>query len=248
MSRKLILLNLALLALAGILVWQARVHYLEMKAHERAVLLRSARAVSVLPPPSAPVPAAVAPVQYIEVAQKTLFSKDRNPTVVVEQPAPKPEPPMPALPFYFGQIRLGDPVIFLAIGNGPQKRFYVGDKVGEFTIVGFDNEKITLGWNDKKIDKKLEDLRAKADQQPAQSAATAQAAPAASSAPQVRSLGGAASADASKPDSVVGSDRGDGFRGCVMNDQTPPGTVVDGYRKVVVRGLMGNSCYWEKVK
>jgi hypothetical protein len=38
--------------------------------------------------------------EYIDVAQKTLFSKDRNPNVVIELPPPKPEPPMPALPFY----------------------------------------------------------------------------------------------------------------------------------------------------
>lgn len=249
MSRKLILLNLALLVLAGTLVWQGRRHYLEMKAHEREVLRQSVHASQVLPPPGAPAPAPVAAVQYLEVAQKTLFSKDRNPNVVVEPPPPPQEKPLPAMPVYFGQIRLGDPVIFLAFGNGAQKRYQTGDKVGEFQIVGFTNETITLGWNDKKIEKRLDELKAKGDQgQPAAAAPAQQTAQnPASSGPQVKSLSGPAVLDPSKPDAVLGPDFGD-YRGCVMNDPTPAGAVVDGYRKVVSTTLMGKSCHWEKVK
>ncbi|MBZ5604798.1 MAG: hypothetical protein LAO79_21075 [Acidobacteriia bacterium] len=250
MSRKIILLNLALLALTVTLIWQARKHYLEMKAHEREVLRQSVRPRQVLPPPAVPAPAPVAAVQYIDVAQKTLFNKDRNPNVVVEPPPPPKEKPMPALPTYFGQIRLGDPVIFLAFGNGGQKRFYTGDKVGEFKLIAFDNEKITLGWDDKQVEKRLDELKAKADQGPSQSSAAAAAQPAASPAagsPQIKSLSGPAVLDPAKPDSVLGPDFGD-YRGCVMNDPTPAGAVVDGYRKVVTRTLMGNSCHWEKAK
>ena len=38
------------------------------------------------------------------------------------------------------------------------------------------------------------------------------------------------------------------LRACVMGDTTPSGTVVDGYKKIEVRGLMGMDCHWEKVK
>jgi hypothetical protein len=254
MNRKIILLNLALLALTAALGWQARRHYLDMKAHEREVLQRTVSARQVLPPPPAPQPVPVAPMQYVDVAQKTLFSKDRNPNVIIEVPPPKPEPPLPALPTYFGQIGIGDkPIIFLSIGNGAQKRFQAGDKVGDFQLVAFDRERITLGWNDKKVERKLEDLKAKVDQAPAAPLGAYQAppppsAPNSASGSRVKAIGGSAS-DPSKPDSAVGTTiSGTDFRGCVAGDTTPAGTVVDGYRKMTPRTLMGNSCFWEKVK
>jgi len=247
MSRKMILLNLALIALTATLIWQARKHYLEMKAHEQEVLRRAAHARPVLPPPPPQAPPPVAPAQYIDVAQRTLFSADRNPVVVVEPPKPKPEPPMPALPSYYGQIRIGDPVIFLSIRGPEQKRYHAGEKVGDFEIVSFDQDKITLGWNDKKIEKKLDDLKVKTEApQQAQSAAVAPPSPASRGA-QVKLLGG--SGDARAPDKTIGDTiSGTEYKACVMNDPTPAGSVVDGYKKVVTRTLMGNSCLWEKVK
>jgi len=264
MSRKIILLNLALLALTAAFIWQARRRYVDMRAHEQKVLAQRVAAKPVLPPPAVPTTpsAPVAAVQYIDVAQKTLFAKDRNPNVVVEPPPPPKEKPMPALPVYYGQIRLGDPVIFLAIGNGSQKRFQAGDKVGEFQLISFDNQKITLGWDDKKVEKNLDELKAKADQANTSSgnqSGAGAAAPATVARPVADSSAGApptrpaapssstSSSSSSKSDNVFGPDFGD-YRGCVMNDPTPAGTVVDGFRKVVARTLMGNSCKWEKVQ
>jgi hypothetical protein len=257
MNRKIVLLNLALLALAGALGWQARRHYLEMKAHEREILLRSAQARQVLAPPPLPQPAPVAPVQYIDVAQRTLFAKDRNPNVILDPPPlPPPEKPIPPMPTYYGQIGFVDPpVIFLTIGNAAQKRFQAGDKVGDFKLVSFDRDTITLGWNDKRVERKLDDLKSKVDQAPQGPVAGSYQAPAlpssstgGSGGSRVKVLGGSSSdpvrADSTVGDTISGSD----FRGCVMNDSTPAGAVVNGYRKVVTRTLMGNSCYWEKAK
>jgi hypothetical protein len=275
MSRKIILLNFALLALAGTMIWQARKHYLEMKAHEREVLQRSVRPTPVLPPPSIPAPAPVAAIQYTEVAQKTLFAKDRNPTVIIETPPPKPEPPMPALPTYYGQMNFGDPVVLLSIRNGEQKRFHVGDKVGDFKLVRFDRDRIVFGWNDKEVEKKLDELKVKSDQssQLQGQAPANQASPGSvpfnplslsgpsprnpaptqdpvSKGPSVRSVSGSSSSDDTvKPDSPVGNTiSGTEFRVCSLSEPTPAGTVVDGYRKVVSNTMMGKTCYWEKVK
>jgi len=257
MNRKIVLLNLALLALAGALGWQARRHYREMKAHEREILLRSAQTRPVLAPPPLPQPAPVAPVQYIDVAQRTLFAKDRNPNVILDPPPPPPpEKPIPPMPTYYGQIGFVDPpVIFLTIGNTPQKRFQAGDKVGDFKLVSFDRDTITLGWNDKKVERKLDDLKAKVDQAPQGPVAGSYQAPAppspsgaASSGSRVKPLGGSSS-DSVRSDSAVGvTINGTDFRGCMMNDPTPDGAVVDGYRKNIRTTLMGKSCYWEKVK
>jgi hypothetical protein len=150
-------------------------------------------------------------------------------------------------------MSFGDPAILLSVNGGAQQRFHKGEKAGAFEIVGFDNEKITLRWNDKTIERKLSELKPKEAEQPAPMRGAYQAtAPAPlAGGPVVKSVGGGPAAsdpDKNKPDPVMGIDRGDGFYGCQMNDPTPSGTVVAGYRKVVSQTLMGKACYWEKVK
>jgi hypothetical protein len=250
MNRRLILLNLVLLALAGLLGWTLRQRWLEARAHERAIFERAAQKKALLPPPPLQTVAPVSAVQYLGVAQQMLFSKDRNPNVPIEAPPPPPpEPPMPPLPSYYGQIAIADPVVFLSLGNAAQKSYRKGDKVGPFELLAFDREKITLGWNGKTVDRRLEELRPKESQQQQNASNTPPPAAAQSPAPSgVRSLGGSASPGNDAPDSKIGVDMGAGNRACVMGDTTPDGTVVNGYKKIVSQTLMGRSCHWEQVK
>src|SRR5262249_57192654 len=106
----------------------------------------------------------------MNVRQKPLSQKDRNPNVAIEPPPPPPDPPMPPLPIYFGQIGIGEPVIFLAINGGTQKRFSAGDKVGQFKIISFDRDNIVLEWNNKKIERKLAELKPRDGDQGGQAA------------------------------------------------------------------------------
>ncbi|MGH9721534.1 MAG: hypothetical protein ACRD8O_15095, partial [Bryobacteraceae bacterium] len=96
MKRKLILLNLALIAAIAAVGWRLRQDRLVRDAHQRAVIeLR----VPTPPPPPTPPPApspAVTASSYVDIAQKMLWTRDRNPQVVVEPPPP-PKPP-PAIP------------------------------------------------------------------------------------------------------------------------------------------------------
>jgi mannose-6-phosphate isomerase-like protein (cupin superfamily) len=46
----------------------------------------------------------------------------------------------------------------------------------------------------------------------------------------------------------LGVDMGSGFRSCVPGDDSPNGTIVDGYRKNLFPSPFGNSCAWEKIK
>lgn len=151
MNGKIILLNLALLALAGVCVYQIRVKHREAAAHEQTVLSRAPRPPAVVaPPPVTPV-RPPQPAEYMEVAQKTLFSKDRNPNVVVQAPPPPPPPPpMPALPTYTGQMALGEPVIFLTLQGVEQKGYRAGDEIGPFTVVAFDRDTVTFDWQGKR--------------------------------------------------------------------------------------------------
>ena len=45
-----------------------------------------------------------------------------------------------------------------------------------------------------------------------------------------------------------GQNVGQGYRGCVAGDNSPAGTIVDGYRKVMTTSPFGVSCGWEKVQ
>jgi hypothetical protein len=46
----------------------------------------------------------------------------------------------------------------------------------------------------------------------------------------------------------LGKDMGDGYRACVAGDDSPSGTVLDGYRKLSHSSPFGVSCGWEKIK
>ncbi len=246
MNRKLVLLNLALLTLVASLAWLLRARWIEEQVHERAIFEQAVRAKALLPPPPPPALKPATPAEYIDVAQKMLFSKDRNPTVVVEVPPPKPDPPVPPLPQYHGQMAIGDPVVFLSIDSkGDQKSYRAGEKVGPFELVKFDRDQITLAWGGKTIERKLRDLAPK-EEAAAQTKAAAAAATPASSGPVA--LGSATNLAADKKDSVLGTDTGAGNFTCVAGDTSPAGTVKDGYKKNITHGMFGEVCFWEKVK
>jgi hypothetical protein len=250
MNRRVVAATLALFALTAFLVWLLRVQLREEKTHHYAVMSRAAQKKALLPPPPIDAPQPVMPAQYLDVAQRTLFSKDRNPTVIVEVKPPPPKPPCPPLPSYYGQVSLGVPAIFLSTGGGVQKAYSAGDKIGDkdkFVIVGFDQDKITLSCNDEPMEKKLADLRPK--EKPAAPHVQAAALPAQPQAAS-QSLSAAPLADSGqkKDEEIIGADFGSGFHGCVASDSSPDGTIKDGYRKVISHTMFGQTCHWETVK
>jgi hypothetical protein len=242
------LLSVALLALAGSLGWLLRQKVLESRAHERAVLERAANARPLPAPPPPPAVTPATPADYLNVAEKTLFSQDRNPNVLVDPPKPPPPPPpMPPLPVYFGQMNFGVPVVILTVGKLDQKSYSVGDQVGDFLLESFDRDSIIFDWEGKTVERKLTELGPKDNQQkqaqqqtppPAAAQVQAVAAPAAAPPPPPPS---------NKP-AQIGNDMGGGFFACVSGDTAPNGTVSGGYKKIVTVGLMGQSCLWEQMK
>ena len=244
MNRKIVALNFVLLALLGTLGWMLREHWRQTRAQQLATLAKPPNAKTLIAPPSPVPPEPAVPANYIEVAQKTLFSKDRNPNVVIEVaplPPPKAEEPVPPRPVYYGQMGLGEPVAFLSAEKVGQKGFHAGESVGPFKLVAFNRDTITLEWHGKTLDYPLAELKPK-EPLPVPSAALAPA-PQRSSSPAV--MGAAGVADDKNP--VVGQQNGE-LRQCVPGDQSPAGTVKDGYKKFVVPGPFGPSCHWEPVK
>ncbi len=160
MKRKLLLANLLLVALCVAGAVHLSHEWEDARAREQAVLQKRLRPA--LPPPMAPLRAnpPVKPAGYTEIAQKMLFSKDRNPTVVVEPPPPPKIVPMPPLPLFHGVVDFGDgPMAIMSEGaKGPHRDYQPGDKVGEFTLVALNNEELTLEWEGKTITRKLEEI------------------------------------------------------------------------------------------
>ena len=237
MKRKLLLLNLALVALLAYTGWQLRQEYLAAKARDAAELSRKIKPGA--PPPFTPFaqPGQVAPASYADIAQQMLFDKSRNPDVVIETPKPPPKP-MPALPLYHGQMQFSDGLIaiFSQTSTAPHEAVHIGDQIGQFKLVDVNKDEIVFEWDGKPVRKKVDELlehKVEADL-PAVAVARTEA-PAAPAAPPPPATPG------------PGADNGAGARLCNAGDPSPAGAVVDGFRKVVAPTPFGNICRWDPV-
>jgi hypothetical protein len=255
------LLNLVLLALVAALAWMLRNDWLAGGAKQRAFLERQVQARKIEPPPAVPPVKPFAAAQYFEVADKSLFSRDRNSVIKEEPPPPPPPPPaVPELPSYHGQMNFGHPVVVLSTAKLAQHSYQAGETVGDFKVVRFDQEKIAFDFKGQTVERKLSDLRPKETVAQAQTGAmTPPPPPAAANAPsaltpakpRIASLGGNTDGDDKKntsEDSILGPELGGGDRACVEGDTLPTGATHSGYRKVSMISLLGQLCHWEKQK
>lgn len=250
MKGRLLVLNLLLLAGCAAAAWRLKAMH-EERARRQEAFLKEPAPPAPAPPLSLPAPAPQTPAaNYLAVAQRLLFSKDRNPDVVVEVAAPKPVPP---LPLYYGLMNFGEgPRVILAVQGKGQKTYGVGDRVGEFLLAAVEPEGLVFEWEDRRIRAKFEELRDKsgaAASQPQQAAAQAAPAPAAQPQQAAAPAGATvATLSAAGETKGPGGEEGAPTRPCQPGDNAPAGTVSDGYRKVLARTPFGQSCYWEKVQ
>jgi hypothetical protein len=255
-----IALNILFAAILLAIAWQARLRWDEAQARRRANLNVPVKVVT--PPPVMPAdkPQPVTATKYADVAQKNLFSKDRNPTVVIEPPKPA-EPPkqMPPLPVVFGVLGLpsGTKAIMAEKSGAASRSVHSGDTVGEFKIVALDSKTVTFDWEHKQVTRNIEDLidRSNRAESAPQSPVSGQPAAAASSsgpampipappAPQIQSNAPPVSKDLGTEIGAPGAS----MRACVASDHSPAGSVVDGYKKVTEASPFGQVCRWVPVK
>ena len=232
------LLNLVLLVLAGLAAWRLRAEYQAATRHEYEFL--HAHIPPAPPPPYIPLqpPAPLTPVQYIDIASKDLFSKDRNPTVVIEKQPEPVKPPMPAFPIVRGVLNIGGiTAIMSENAKTLPKEVHVGDKVGEFTLVAINTQDLVLDWNGEQVTKGINELMDHSIPEPV-------AAPPAGPAVDSGKAPPAQIGQKTGP----GADIGSGRKLCVPGDPTPPGTVVDGLKMVKTVTPFGEACTWEPAK
>jgi hypothetical protein len=243
---RLLLLNLALAAAAVVVGMRARDNWVEARKRADVVLGRKVKPAPA--PPFSPMPEfqSLAAADYADVAQHTLFSADRNPTVIVEVAPPKPMPPLPLL---HGVMDLGDGAIAIMSvkKGGGQRGFHPGEKVGEFTLVSISDRELVLEWDGQQIPKKFDELVDRSEQ-----TAAAPAPPAPPAAPAVSNASPAPAASVKTASPPARSGPGEQLtptmRACVPGDNSAPGTVADGYRKVVSETPFGQRCRWELVQ
>jgi hypothetical protein len=240
-NRKLILLNavLALIAVYGGV--QLHDEYKAAKAREAA--LRRSRVTATPAPPFVPLSndPPVLPSGYQNVAAKYLFHPSRNPDVPVElPPPPPPPPPMPALPLFHGQMNLGDgPMVLLSEKPGmAEKAIKPGETIGQFKLVDVNTIDITFAWtfNGELARRSLREL---ADHTPQPAAADSRPVAVASAPPPAPVVKSALGPGEATPY---------GSKMCQPNDNTPDGTVVNGFKKVSIPTPFGKSCLWDPVK
>jgi len=244
LNRKLLTLNVVLVALAIYAGFQLHGQWVAAKAREAAA--RSYRARPVPAAALAPLPQepAVLPSGYKDVAMNDLFDQSRNPNVPVEPPPPPPPPkPVPPLPAFHGMMDIGDgPIAMMSrAGSSEQQEVRAGGMIGEFKLLDFNRQEIALEWEGKVIHKRVDEVADKSatNQQGPSEIAPGTVLPGIvnTQAPQ----------EGPKRDLGPGPDNGGGNRPCQANDSSPAGTTTDGYRKVVIPTLFGNTCYWAPV-
>lgn len=242
MSR-LFLLNVLLLA--GIGMAFLKLTELQDETRKREELVRSSgpKLPNARPVAAIPMPEKTVAANYIDVASRLLFSKDRNPNVIL---TPPPVKQVPALPLAYGVLTLMDPpVVMMAARRGEQQKGYrVGDKVGDWKIVRFDSRNITFQWDGQEYTRRFSDLTDR-EASKAAAAAAVQAEPAAPPPAAASTVLSSANTPSAKGPGVdIGADT----RACLAGDNAAPGTIQDGFRKVVSDSPFGRVCRWEKVK
>jgi hypothetical protein len=240
------LLNIALAAVLVLLGHVLRQRWQEAHLREDSVL---GAKIAPAPPPSMPprpVVPKLQPTSYADVAEKVLFSRDRNPDVIPDVHPPPPPPPVPPFPVAHG-VMIWDgvpPTVILSVGKADQQTYRAGDKVGEFEIASITDRQIVFTWDGKTFVKNISDLE------------TADVAPAAANQAQPAKAPPEAGAPAPPPPQVVQTGPGqnigkDGkMRTCDQNDPSPVGAIVDGYRKVAVPSPLAPNahfCRWDAV-
>jgi hypothetical protein len=246
LNRRLLALNLLLVAVLIYAGFQFHARRVAAQAREAAILSRKVAplAAPVLAP--LPMPSAVIPSAYEDVAQKDLFDQSRNPNVPIELPPPAPPPKdPPPLPYFHGMMNLGDGpfAIMSKSGSAAQEEVHAGGMIGEFKLLDFNLKEITLEWDGRVIHKRADDM--------AKEAGGARPPADFTGGSGIAVMPGVASPPQPPPrltELGPGPDAGNTYRPCQAGDSSPNGAVADGYRKVVRPTIFGNECHWEPVK
>lgn len=239
MKQRLLLLNLALVALLALAGWRLRSTGESAAGREQSVRGRTSAPVTARPetPPVRPAPLVAG--EYADVAQKMLFAQDRNPNVIVEA---APVKIMPPLPVAHGTMELGGVVMALLSEKpaAPHRAYMAGENIGVFKLLSVSREELTLDWEGQKITRRLAELM----EAGARAGSPGAASPANPAPPATTATTTIQTVTPGQPGFQTDTDT----RACQPGDTSPDGTISDGYKKILQPTPFGNSCRWQAVK
>ena len=247
MKGGLILSSVLLAAALAAVIWTGTTQWRQAEARRKAILNTPVKAAPVPPAAPAPQPQAPAAVAYADVAEKDLFSKDRNPNIVIEQ-KPVEEKKMPPLPTLYGVMGMPSGAQALIAERKGESGHSVraGESVGEFKILTLDTQTITFGWNGKEVSRKVDEMM---DRSPAEGGGGSAAPAAAPGGPAVPPPPAVTNSSATgKHGPIQVGTPTDPAYNCLGNDNSPAGTVDDGFRKTIMQSPFGSMCKWVAVR
>jgi hypothetical protein len=253
MRQRLMIVSIVLFAATAAGLWRFRTDY--RQAQERYRILQAAQPAAAPAPAPAPAPGPVQPGSFLDAAAKFLFSPDRNPTVVVEQPKVKPRP---ALPQLYGVMNLGDgPIALMTIKpSDPHKPVRAGETIGEFKLLAASGDHITLEWDGQKIERQVSDLLVRGGGETSAGGGGGGAPISTTGGSQTPGAGpGTQKVNPSVPvpqlEYMIGAPM-QGANGTVYasppGDTAPDGAILNGKKKVVRQTPFGSQAWWEDVK
>ena len=266
MKPRLIVLSVLLVAALSATIWQARVRWNDAQAKREENLNVNlnvkVKPVADAPPAPSAKPEPLPATRYADVATKNLFSKDRNPDVIIDPPKVEVPKPMPPLPIVYGVLSLpsGTRALMAEKPGAGSKPVRVGETIGDFTLVALDSRNITFEWDGKQINRKIEDLadRSGSGAGAATGPAVISSAPPAGSPagqsqaqPPTQASAPATAQNAPPPSGPFGVEigaPGQSRRACRQGDTAPAGTVTSGYRKNMTSTPFGTVCAWVAVQ
>jgi hypothetical protein len=266
MSGRLLFLNLMLAAGVMLAGWKLYANYQADRAQREAFLRRPVNPADVAAHTPSEAAKPVQPASFLQVAQQMLFSKDRNPNVIIEIEPPKvppPPPPIPAFPAAYGILSFGGDVVVLLSDAGKQKGYRLGDSVGPFKLSAIKGEDLTFEWNGQVFKKTLTELKKLAATAPPPSTSASASNGSTGASVSSASLSPAEAAakvvsqqvtqeayknELSRVAGPAASGPAGADRVCDPSDTSPAGTIQAGYRKRLIQTPFGNNCIWEPVR
>ena len=254
MNRKLLALNIAMAI--GVIYAGIELHGAYVAARARQARMPGPKPPAPFVAPVAPLPQqpAVLPSRYKDVAVHDLFDASRDPSIPVEPPPPPPPPPVPPpLPSFHGMMDFGDPQGPVALITqhdvAGHQEVHAGEMIGEFKLVAFNRQEMTLDWRGMTIHKRLNEG---GSEEPKAAAAPATAGPlplAHGVIPGVASQ----NQNVEPPSQQSLRELGPGItltdtvRACQKGDSFASGDVSGGYRKEISATPMGQTCVWRAI-
>ena len=201
---------------------------------------------------------------HLPIVERTLFSTDRNPIIEVVPPPEPPVEPRPDLPRLVGIMELGQgPIALMSVdANAPAGPVEVGEKIGAFTFLGTEGDKVVLQWKDEKFSAEPWELKGASGDGGKRATLARSSRGASQRGPDkgllARNQGSAKQAttaaapqktqvrQSSTSEPRIGTDMGNGRYRAFPGDKSPAGTRHQGFVKRSQQSPFGTKSWWEK--